>query len=92
MLIGTDAGIPTMFHGDATWREMATWADLGVPAMEIIQAATIWPARALRQEANLGVLAPGRYADVIAVRGDPLSDMRAMRDVVVVVKGGRRVK
>ena len=92
LLIGTDAGIPTMFHGDATWREMVTWADLGVPAMEILQAATIWPARALRQEANLGVLAPGRLADVIAVRGDPLSDMRAMRDVMVVVKGGRRVK
>lgn len=92
MMIGTDAGIPTMFHGDATWREMARWADLGVPPMEILQAATLWPARALRQEAHLGVLAPGRYADVIAVRGDPLTDMRAMRDIAVVVKGGRRVR
>lgn len=92
MLIGTDAGIPGMFHTDATWREMALWADWGVPPMEIIQAATLWPARALRVEDRLGTLGPGMLADVIAVRGDPLTDMRAMRDVEVVVKGGRRYR
>jgi imidazolonepropionase-like amidohydrolase len=92
MLIGTDAGIPTMFHGDATWREMATWVELGVPPMEVIQAATLWPARAVGAGDRLGTLAPGKLADVIAVRGDPLADMRAMRDVVVVVKAGRRVR
>ena len=92
MLIGTDAGIPSNFHNDATWREMVKWADLGVPAMEIIQSATLWPARALRAEDRIGVLAPGRYADVIAVRGDPLSDMTVMRDVRIVVKGGKRVR
>jgi imidazolonepropionase-like amidohydrolase len=92
LLIGTDAGIPANFHNDATWREMVKWADLGVPAMEIIQAATLWPARALRAEDRIGVLAPGRYADIIAVRGDPLSDMTVMRDVRVVIKGGSRVR
>jgi imidazolonepropionase-like amidohydrolase len=92
MLIGTDAGIPSNFHNDATWREMAKWVELGVPAMETIQAATLWPARALRAEDRIGVLAPGRYADIVAVRGDPLTDMSVMRDVTMVVKGGRRVK
>jgi imidazolonepropionase-like amidohydrolase len=92
LLIGTDAGIPANFHNDATWREMVKWSELGVPAMEIIQAATLWPARALRAETRLGVLAPGRYADVIAVRGDPLTDMTVMRDVRVVIKGGSRVR
>jgi hypothetical protein len=92
LLIGTDAGIPSMFHGDATWREMAKWQELGVPAMQIIQAATLWPARALRVQDDLGTLAAGRLADIIAVRGDPLTDMRSMRDVEVVVQGGRRVK
>lgn len=91
-LIGTDAGIPSNFHNDATWREMVKWVELGVPAMEVIQAATLWPARALRAEDRVGVLAPGRYADVIAVRGDPLGDMTVMREVRVVVKGGVRVK
>jgi imidazolonepropionase-like amidohydrolase len=92
LLIGTDAGIPANFHNDATWREMVKWAELGVPAIEIIQAATLWPARALRAEDRLGVLAPGRYADIIAVRGDPLTDMTVMRDVRIVIKGGSRLK
>ncbi len=92
LLIGTDAGIPSMFHNDATWREMVKWTELGVPAMQVIQAATLWPARALRVDRDLGTLVPGRLADIIAVRGDPLTDMRAMRDVEIVVQGGRRVK
>jgi len=91
-MIGTDAGIPTMFHNDATWREMAKWVDLGVAPMEVIQAATLWPARFLGVEDELGALAPGMTADVIAVRGDPLTDMTVLSDVDVVVKGGERVR
>ncbi len=92
MMIGTDAGIPSMFHNDATWREMAKWVELGVSPMETIQSATLWPARFLRNEANFGVIAPGRFADIILVRGDPLTDMTVMRDVKVVIQGGKRVK
>ena len=92
LLIGTDAGIPSMFHNDATWREMALWVELGVPPMQVIQAATLWPARFLKVENDLGTLAPGRLADVIAVRGDPLSDMDVLRNVDVVIQGGKRVK
>ncbi len=92
LMIGTDAGIPAMFHGDATWREMVKWRELGVPAMEVIQSATLWPARFLRAEDRLGVLAAGRYADLILVRGDPLLDMTVMRDVRAVFQGGRRVR
>lgn len=92
LMIGTDAGIPAMFHNDATWREMVKFVELGVPPMETIQAATLWPARFLRREQDIGVLAPGRYADVILVRGDPLTDMSVMRDVRVVIQGGKRVR
>lgn len=92
LMIGTDAGIPAMFHNDATWREMVKWVELGVSPMETIQSATLWPARFLRREQDLGVLAPGRLADIILVRGDPLTDMTVMRDVRVVIQGGRRVK
>jgi hypothetical protein len=92
LLIGTDAGIPSMFHGDATWREMAKWVELGVAPMQVIQAATLWPARALRVDRDLGTLSAGRIADIIAVRGDPLTDMRVMRDVNLVVKNGQRVR
>lgn len=92
MMIGTDSGIPTMFHTDSTWREMATWVQLGVSPMETIQSATLWPARFLGVEEDLGTLAPGRLADVIAVRGDPLTDMRVLRNVDYVIQGGRRVR
>ena len=71
---------------------MVKWVELGVSPMETIQSATLWPARALRAEDRIGVLAAGRLADVIAVRGDPLSDMTVMRDVRVVVQGGKRIK
>ena len=60
---------------------MAKWVELGVAPMQVIQAATLWPSRFLRVDGDLGTLAAGRLADIIAVRGDPLSDMRAMRDV-----------
>lgn len=90
-MIGTDAGIPAMFHNDATWREMVKFVEFGVSPMETIQSATLWPARFLRQEQNIGVLAPGRYADLILVHGNPLADMTVMRDVRVVIQGGKRV-
>ena len=92
LLVGTDAGIPTMFHGDATWREMARWVELGVPPMEVIQAATLWPARFLKVDDRLGTLGAGKLADVVAVRGDPLSDMSVLREPSLVLKGGRRVR
>ncbi len=92
LLIGTDAGIPSMFHSDATWREMAKWVELGVPPMEVIQAATLWPARFLGVENELGTLAAGRLADIIAVRGDPLTEIEVLRNVDVVIQGGKRVR
>jgi len=91
MLVGTDSGIPSMFHTDSTWREMVKWVELGVPPMETIQSATLWPGRFFRRD-DLGTLAPGSLADVIAVRGDPLTDMSVLRRVDLVVKGGQVVK
>lgn len=92
LLVGTDAGIPTMFHNDSTWREMALWAELGVPEMQVIQAATLWPARFFGVQDRLGTLAAGRLADIVGVYGDPLTDMSVLRDVDLVVKGGERVR
>ena len=88
LLIGTDSGIPSMFHTDSTWREMALWVELGVPPMQVIQAATLWPARFLGRD-DLGALAPGNLADIIAVAGDPLTDMSVLRQVALVIKGGQ---
>ena len=92
MIVGTDSGIPANFHTDSTWRELDTWVRFGMTPMQAIGAATRWPARFLKQEKNLGTLSAGRMADVIAVRGDVLSNVTLLQNVSIVVKGGVRVK
>jgi imidazolonepropionase-like amidohydrolase len=92
MLVGTDSGIPANFHTDSTWRELDTWVRFGMTPMQAIAAATRWPARFLKKEKELGTLAPGRYADVIAVRGDVLTHIDLLQRVDVVVKNGVRVR
>jgi imidazolonepropionase-like amidohydrolase len=92
LLVGTDSGIPGNFHTDSTWRELDTWVRLGMTPMQAIAGATRWPARFLKKEKELGTLAPGRYADVIAVRGDVLTHVDLLQRVDVVIKNGVRVR
>jgi imidazolonepropionase-like amidohydrolase len=88
LLVGSDSGTEFNFHVEATWREMWLWQALGVEPMEIIQAATYWPARYLRQP-DLGVVEAGKLADLIVVDGNPLESLRDMRNVDAVIKGGK---
>jgi imidazolonepropionase-like amidohydrolase len=93
MLVGTDSGIPMKFHSQSTWNELDVWVrELGVPAADAIRAATYWPAVAMRKDADYGTVTEGKYADVIAVRGDVLKHIDLLQRVDVVVKHGRRVK
>ena len=93
LLIGTDAGVPANFHGFATPEEMITWVRAyKMDPMETIRSATFWPALSLGVLDRVGTVEVGKIADIIAVRGNPLWDMTAMRRVAVVVKGGKRVK
>src|SRR4029079_10120092 len=92
MMLGTDSGIPGNFHTDSTWRELDTWVRLGMTPMQAIAGATRWPAGVLKEEKDLGTLARGRLADVIAVRGDVLTHIDPLQRVDVVVKNGQRVK
>ena len=93
LLIGTDSGVPLNFHSDATWREIDAWVRVfGVPAMDAIRAATYWPARAMKVENDVGTVSPGKYADVIAVRGDVLRRPELLSDVAIVIKRGVRHK
>ncbi|MGH9368336.1 MAG: amidohydrolase family protein [Thermoanaerobaculia bacterium] len=92
LLVGTDSGVPGNFHTDSTWRELDTWVRLGMTPMQAIAGATRWPAAWLKKEKDLGTIAPGRYADVIAVRGDVLTHVDLLQRVDVVVKNGVRVR
>lgn len=82
--VGTDS-----MHG-LLWYEMATLVRFGVSPMHAVLAGTAWAAEACGVADRAGVLASGRPADVIAVDGDPLRDIEALRRVRVVMKGGRR--
>ncbi len=93
LLIGTDSGIPMKFHSQSTWNELDIWVrELGVPAMDAIRAATYWPAVAMKVDRDYGSLTPGKYADVIAVRGDVLRYINLLGRVDMVIKHGKRVR
>jgi imidazolonepropionase-like amidohydrolase len=92
-LIGTDSGIPMQFHTQTTWRELEAWVNtMGVPPMEAIRAATYWPSVAMKKESEVGTVTPGKYADIIAVRGDVLRDIGLLQRVDIIVKHGVRYR
>ena len=93
LLIGTDSGVPLNFHSDATWREIDTWVNtFGVAPMDAIRAATYWPAVQMKVDREVGTLSPGKWADIIAVRGDVLRHIDLLQDVDLVLKRGVRHK
>lgn len=89
MVFGSDAGVYP--HGDNP-KQFARMVKFGMPPIQAIQAATINPARLLKQEATLGSLEKGKLADIVAVPGNPLDDMSLMEKVGFVMKDGQIVK
>ncbi len=93
LLIGTDSGVPGVFHSDSTWHEIDYWVNrFGVPAMDALRAATYWPAVQMGVIDQVGTISPGKKADVIAVRGDVLRHVDLLSDVDLIIKGGVRYK
>jgi imidazolonepropionase-like amidohydrolase len=93
LLIGTDSGIPMKFHNQSTWRELDIWVNkLGVDSMTAIRAATYWPAVSMKVDKDYGTVSEGKYADIIAVKGDVLRYIDLLQRVDVVIKHGQRYK
>jgi imidazolonepropionase-like amidohydrolase len=87
IIMGTDSGTPGNFHSESVWREMEALVRMtGMTPSEVIVATTKDAAAALRL--NTGIIAPGRLADIILVRGNPLESMLYMQNVVTVIKDG----
>lgn len=82
---GTDSGVSA--HGDNA-HEFELMVEGGMSPMEAIQSATFTASRLLKVDDRLGTLLPGMTADVVAVEGNPLDDISAMRKVVFVMKDG----
>ena len=89
MVFGSDAGV--MPHGSAAG-QFRWMVEYGMTPMEAIQAATRNAALALGRERDVGAIAVGRFADIVAVDGDPLADVRRLEQIGVVIKGGKIVK
>lgn len=89
LAFGADSGVfPHRFTG----RQFSYYVKYGLTPMQAIQSATVWAADLMGWEDRVGALAPGMYADLIAVAGDPTKDITLLEDVDWVMKGGTVVK
>ena len=86
---GTDSGVSA--HGD-NGQEFGLMVEAGMPPAKAIQAATINAATMLGIEDKLGTLEAGKFADIVAVKGNPLQDITTLENVQFVMKGGKIYK
>jgi imidazolonepropionase-like amidohydrolase len=89
MIFGTDAGVYPNGDNAKQFVTMVTW---GMSPLQAIQAATATAAEALGRAKDVGAIAVGRFGDLIAVAGDPLTDVGTLQSVRFVMKGGEVVK
>jgi imidazolonepropionase-like amidohydrolase len=87
IVFGTDmGGIPWT---EPIAQEFSRMVEFGMPPMDAIQSATSRAAVMLEMEGKIGVVAPGAFADIVAVSGDPLHDIKALEGVQFVMKDGQ---
>jgi imidazolonepropionase-like amidohydrolase len=86
---GTDAG--AFEHGTQA-HEFQLMVDYGMKPLEAIRAATVRASELLRMEKQIGSIEPGKFADIVAVEGDPVADINALQRVRFVMKGGEVYK
>ena len=89
MVMGTDAGIYP--HRESP-RQLSRMVQFGMTPIQALQSATINAATLLKEQENFGSLRSGKYADIIAVRGDPLTNVSLLEDVSFVMKAGKIYK
>ena len=87
--MGTDAAVYP--HG-LNAHELAVYVSLGMSPLQAIQSATINDADLLAWSDKVGTIEPGKWADIIAVDGNPLDDITTLQRVKFVMKGGEVVK
>ncbi len=93
LMIGTDSGIPMKFHSQSTWNELDVWVnEFGIDPMYAIKAATYWPSVWMGVSDKVGTITEGKFADIIAVKGDVLRHVNLLQDVDMVIKHGKRYK
>ena len=86
IVYGTDAGVYP--HGDNA-KQFAYMVDWGMTNLEAIQSATIAAAKVMGWEDQVGIIKQGYFADLVAVRDNPLLNIQALENIDVVIKGGK---
>ena len=93
LVFGTDEGSVGQIPSQSTWMDADLWVrELGTDPMAVIRMMTSEAAKVQGVDRDTGTVTAGKYADVIAVRGDPLRHIDVLREPKVVIKHGRRYK
>ena len=93
LMVGMDSGVPLTFHCQSTWNELDVWVnEFGIDPMYAIKSATYWPSAWTGVSHEVGTVTEGKYADIIAVKGDVLRHISILQDVDVIIKRGKRYK
>lgn len=87
IVMGTDAGNPLTLHGASVFREMEAMAAAGMSPMDVIVASTRNAAMAMGRD-SIGTLRVGMAADLVVLDADPLADVRNLRAIRLVARGG----
>lgn len=86
IVFGTDVG--AFEHGKSA-RELVRMVEYGMQPLDAIRSATVRGSQLLRLEREIGTIEPGKFADLIAVKGDPLADITTLRNAAFVMKAGK---
>jgi Amidohydrolase family len=89
LLAGTDVGVPFQIPGRSLHGELLRLAEAGLTPLEVLQTATINPARVLGMADSLGTVAPGKLADLVLLEVNPLEDISGTQRIRAVIADGR---
>ncbi|MFT7462721.1 MAG: imidazolonepropionase-like amidohydrolase [Pseudohongiellaceae bacterium] len=89
---GTDAGNPLTLHGPSIYPELEAMQAAGMRPLDVLTAATFGAAKAMGRGHDLGLLQPGRIADLIILDDDPATDIAALRSITQVMRAGHLQK
>src|SRR5260370_14140744 len=92
VMVGSGADGSTMAHGSQTLEFEALVKQAGMSPARVIQSGTMINAEALGWQDQIGSVDKGKYADLVAVSGDPLADITELQRVKFVMKGGKVIK
>lgn len=90
MAVGSDTPNPYVVPGESLARECELLVDCGIPAPRVLELACKQPASYFLEEGEWGTLEPGKAADFVVLKNDPLGDIGALREIVFTVRNGVR--